>query len=121
MTSCGALPVFVLACSISRGSKRRLQLAMSTVPLDSAAIPVPDPPPETSTETAGSTVAYSSAQACARLTMVSEPVSWITVFRGPLSREQPAARSARASKPAVKALHACRLNAGRMGLRLKVT
>ncbi len=40
----------------------------------SAAIPVPEPPPDTSTETVGSTVAYSSAQAWARFTMVSEPV-----------------------------------------------
>src|SRR5215510_6006087 len=53
---------------------------MSQVALISAATPMPDPPPDTSTETAGSTLAYVSAHACARLTMVSEPMFWITVF-----------------------------------------
>ena len=45
-------------------------------------MPVPEPPPDTSTDTAGATFAYSSAHAWARLTMVSEPVFWITVFSG---------------------------------------
>ncbi len=62
---------------------------MSTVPLMSAAIPVPDPPPETSTDTDGATRAYSSAHAWATLTMVSEPVFWMTVFSACFWREQP--------------------------------
>ena len=55
-------------------------------------MPVPDPPPDTSTETAGSTLAYSSAQAWARLTIVSDPVFWITVFSACFAREQPDGR-----------------------------
>src|SRR5512142_587725 len=62
---------------------------MSTVPLINAAMPVPDPPPDTSTDTAGSTFAYSSAQACARLTIVSEPVFWMIVLSGSFVPEQP--------------------------------
>src|SRR5579871_5312412 len=91
MNSLGSLPVFFLAFSISWGSNLRLQLAISTVPLERAAMPVPDPPPETSTETVGSTLAYSSAHAWARFTMVSDPVSWIMVLPlfASLEREQP--------------------------------
>src|SRR2546427_12583155 len=89
MNSRGALSVFFFACSISCGSKRRLQLAMSTVPLINAAIPVPEPPPDTSTDTIGFTLAYSSAHAWARLTMVSEPGVWMTVFSGCFEHEQP--------------------------------
>jgi hypothetical protein len=47
---------------------------MSAVLLMSAAMPTPEPPPETSMETFGSTLAYSSAQAWARFTIVSEPM-----------------------------------------------
>ncbi len=55
-------------------------MAISTVPLIKAAMPVPDPPPDTSTETEGLIVAYSSAQACAKFTIVSEPEFWMTTF-----------------------------------------
>ena len=82
MNSRGSLPVFFLAVAASCGSTWRLQLAMSTVPFSSAAMPVPEPPPDTSTDTPGATFAYSSAHAWARLTIVSEPVFWITVFSG---------------------------------------
>jgi hypothetical protein len=55
----------------------RLALARSIVPLISAAIPTPEPPPETSMSTSGRSFLYSSAQTCARLTMVSEPLFWM--------------------------------------------
>ena len=55
----------------------RLQLAMSIVPLMSAAMPSPEPPPETSISTFGACFLYSSAQAWARFTMVSEPLFWM--------------------------------------------
>ena len=45
-------------------------------------MPTPEPPPETSTSTSGATFLYSSAHAWARLTMVSEPLFWITLFAG---------------------------------------
>ncbi len=45
-----------------------------------AVIPTPLPPPETEIETVGSTLAYASAQANARLTMVSEPRLMITLL-----------------------------------------
>ena len=60
----------------------RLALAMSTAPLSSAAMPTPEPPPETSTSTSGATLRYSSAQTWATLTIVSEPLFWITVLAG---------------------------------------
>ena len=47
---------------------------MSTVPLINAAIPVPEPPPVTESLTAGFIFWYSSAQASAKFTMVSEPL-----------------------------------------------
>src|SRR5512139_146886 len=103
MNSRGSLPVFFLAWATSCGSTFRLQLAMSTVPFSSAAIPVPDPPPDTSIDTVGSTVAYSSAHAWARLTMVSDPVFWITAFSGCVERAHPIgshARAAASNKPA---------------------
>jgi hypothetical protein len=50
---------------------------MSTVPLISAAMPVPEPPPVTAIETSGATSRYASAQASARLTSVSEPLFWM--------------------------------------------
>src|SRR5437867_7025933 len=70
----------VLAFATSEESIWRLALARSAVPFRSAAIPTPEPPPDTSTETLGSTLAYASAQAWARLTMVSEPMSWRETF-----------------------------------------
>jgi hypothetical protein len=45
-------------------------------------MPAPDPPPETSTETEGFTLAYSSAQAWARTTIVSEPEFCTVTFSG---------------------------------------
>src|ERR1035437_254489 len=77
MNSLGVLPVFFLAASISSGFMFRLALAMLMVPFSSAAIPTPDPPPETSTFASGITFLYSSAHAWARLTMVSEPLFWM--------------------------------------------
>jgi len=47
---------------------------MSTVLFIKAAMPVPDPPPVTEIRTSGFTFWYSSAQASARLTIVSEPL-----------------------------------------------
>ena len=52
---------------------------MSTVPLINAAIPVPEPPPVTESLTAGFIFWYSSAQARAKFTMVSEPLFSINV------------------------------------------
>jgi hypothetical protein len=69
--------VFFLACSISAGFMLRLASAISMVPLIKAAIPTPEPPPETSTFTFGATFLYCSAHACARLTIVSEPLTWM--------------------------------------------
>ena len=53
---------------------------MSTVPLIIAAIPVPEPPPETATATLGFSLPYCSARDCAALTRVSEPLFWISVL-----------------------------------------
>ena len=50
----GSMPFFS-AASISEGFILRLQLAMSTVPLIIAEMPVPEPPPLTATTTVGST------------------------------------------------------------------
>src|SRR6185503_14678352 len=79
MNSLGSWPCLALAFSTSAASSLRLELAMSAVPLRRAAMPMPEPPPTTSTETEGSTLWYSSAQAWARLTMVSEPMFWTLV------------------------------------------
>ncbi len=65
----------------------RLALAMSTVPLIIAEMPVPEPPPVTATATLGLTCLYSSAQAWATLTSVSEPLFWITARPLPSSPE----------------------------------
>src|SRR3954469_5900427 len=97
MNSCGSLPVAFFALSASGGSSLRLALARSAVPLIRAAIPIPEPPPETSTDTPGSTLPYSSAQAWARFTMVSEPMSWMDVFLAVSVFLQPAARKAAAA------------------------
>src|SRR5262245_15374121 len=43
-------------------------------------MPVPEPPPVTAIATSGRTFRYSSAQACARLTMVSDPLFWIVLL-----------------------------------------
>src|SRR5690349_23967740 len=40
-------------------------------------MPTPEPPPDTSTFTFGATFLYSSAQAWARFTIVSEPFTWM--------------------------------------------
>ncbi len=42
-------------------------------------MPTPEPPPETSTSTPGAALRYSSAQTWATLTIVSEPLFWMTV------------------------------------------
>ena len=80
MNSLGSLPVFFLAVSISSGFMLRLALAISIVPLTKAAMPTPEPPPETSTSTSGVTFLYSSAQAWARFTIVSEPLFWMVAL-----------------------------------------
>src|SRR3954468_1915280 len=80
MYSVGSVPWAALALAISSGSSLRLALAISPVPLISAATPWPVPPADTSIETAGFTLAYSSAQAWARLDMVSEPMFWMVFF-----------------------------------------
>src|SRR6185503_2248948 len=72
--SLGSCPCLAIYFSTSSGSSLRLLLAMSQVPLMRLAMPMPDPPPETSTDTLGSILWYSSDQACARFTMVSEPM-----------------------------------------------
>ena len=71
--STGSTP-FDFASSISSCLIWREALAISTVPLMSAAIPVPDPPPVTDIRTSGLSAWYFSAQASARLTIVSEPL-----------------------------------------------
>ena len=38
------------------------------------------PPPDTSMLTFGSTLLYSSAQSCARLTIVSDPLTWMVIL-----------------------------------------
>ena len=55
MNSLGVWPALE-AASRSLSLISRLALAMSTVPLMSAEMPVPEPPPETATATLGSTV-----------------------------------------------------------------
>ena len=70
---------------------------MSTVPLIIAAIPVPEPPPLTATAQSGWIFLYSSAQVCATLTRVSEPLFWMTVRLPPLT-EPPQEVSVAANK-----------------------
>src|SRR4029079_18189311 len=48
---------------------------MSVVPLMSAAMPVPEPPPVTWMTAPGCEFMYNSAQRWARITMVSEPLT----------------------------------------------
>ncbi len=55
MNSTGSTPL-ARAWAISLSSMRRLALAMSTVPLMSAEMPVPVPPPVIATATLGFTV-----------------------------------------------------------------
>ena len=54
--------------------------AMSVVPLMSAEIPTPEPPPVTWITMSGCFVMYSSAQRWARMTIVSEPFTVIVFF-----------------------------------------
>jgi len=54
-----------------------------------AAMPVPEPPPDTATATLGLTLPYCSASDWAALTRVSEPLFWISVLA-----DAPAAASA---------------------------
>ena len=54
MNSTGSMPL-ARAAAISSGVIFRLALAMSTVPLIIAEMPVPEPPPVTATATPGST------------------------------------------------------------------
>src|SRR5215211_5332427 len=67
------------ASAISSSLILREALAMSTVPLMREAIPVPDPPPVTEIRISGCAAWYRSAQARARLTIVSEPLFSIYV------------------------------------------
>jgi hypothetical protein len=57
------------------------ELQISVVPLMSAEIPVPDPPPVTCIVTLFFEDMYRSAQRCARMTIVSDPLtvsfSWL--------------------------------------------
>lgn len=73
MNSIGSIP-FDNALSISIDLIFRDALAMSVVLLISDAMPVPEPPPETDKFDSGLICWYCSAQARARLTIVSEPV-----------------------------------------------
>jgi len=54
VNSCGSKP-FLRASSISLSFIAREALAMSTVPLISAAMPVPEPPPVTAIDMSGAT------------------------------------------------------------------
>src|SRR5687768_8084825 len=84
MNSFGSLPGCLdMKSAISFSSNCREQLAMSQASLIRAATPWPDPPPFTSTEMEGSTWEYASAQAMARLTMVSDPMLRMAVFLPP--------------------------------------
>ena len=74
ITNSTGLEPFWMAESFSSSFIRREALAISTVPFINAAMPVPDPPPVTERMTSGLTTWYSSAQARAKLTMVSEPL-----------------------------------------------
>jgi hypothetical protein len=73
VNSTGLMPL-ARAASISSFFIARDALAMSAVPLMSAAMPVPDPPPVTEMRTSGCSCMYASAHASARLTRVSEPM-----------------------------------------------
>ena len=64
----------LIALSFSSSFILREAFAISTVPFINAAIPVPEPPPVTEILTAGFILWYSSAQARAKFTMVSEPL-----------------------------------------------
>ena len=77
--SIGSIP-FDNALSISIDLIIRDALAMSVVLLISDAMPVPEPPPETDKIDCGLIWWYCSAQARARLTIVSEPVLLIYSF-----------------------------------------
>src|SRR5713226_4996764 len=100
MNSTGSFPVFSLAFLASSGSILRLELARSSVPLINPAMPVPEPPPETEIETAGLIRPYSSAQACARLTIVSEPRMVMLVFSSlALARQSRTGSAASARAP----------------------
>jgi hypothetical protein len=63
-----------MAFCISSSFIRREALAISTVPFIKEAIPVPEPPPVTESCTAGFISWYFSAQAKAKLTIVSDPL-----------------------------------------------
>ena len=71
----GSTP-FSLAMAISSGFSSRESSAISQVLESRAAMPVPEPPPVTATETLGCIFMNASAQAWPRLTMVSEPLIW---------------------------------------------
>ncbi len=74
MTNSTGSDPLAMAFSFSSIFIRREALAISTVPLIKAAIPVPEPPPVTESLTLGFITWYSSAQARARFTMVSDPL-----------------------------------------------
>ena len=79
------------AAFISSGFISREALAISTVPLIIAAMPVPVPPPVTEMRTSGLTSTYASAQASARFTSVSEPLFSIVRWAEPLLADEPPA------------------------------
>src|SRR5450759_1369174 len=68
-----ASPPLDLTAADSEASMARDESAKSTVPLISAAMPVPEPPPLTAMLTPGLSVMNCSDHACARLIIVSEP------------------------------------------------
>ncbi len=74
-----SFPEFSWARLRSESLILRLELARSVTPSIKLAIPTPEPPPDTCTLTSGWTLLYSSAQACARLTIVSDPSTRIVL------------------------------------------
>jgi hypothetical protein len=66
---------------------------MSHVLLMSEVMPLPEPPPVTAIEVPGFRFMKSSAHACDRFTMVSEPLIWTVVLAESLFRLHPDQRT----------------------------
>src|SRR3989338_7387878 len=91
---------FASASALSLALISRELMAMSQVPLMSAARPVPDPPPVTAMNE-GFLAMYSSAQACTRFTIVSEHLTWSEPFLAAWACETGHAHRAAAMRSAI--------------------
>ena len=95
--STGGAPAFSASCFFSTSFMARDASQTSVVPLMSALIPVPDPPPVTWMVVAACFFMYSSAHRCPSTTIVSEPFTVTAPARAGFAPSVPAARVAAAS------------------------